>query len=49
MEFYEGNPKQVDMSILTRPTDADKEIEKDAISIYQVADDLYMHSRYRVD
>jgi phosphoglycerol transferase MdoB-like AlkP superfamily enzyme len=49
VEFYEGNPKEVDMSLLTQPTDADKEIEKDAISIYQVADDLYTHSRYRVD
>ena len=46
VEFYQGNPKVVDMSVLTQPTAADEEIEKDAISIYQVADDLYMHSRY---
>jgi hypothetical protein len=30
-------------------TDPDREIEKDAIAIYQVADDLYMHNRYRLD
>ena len=37
------------MSLLAQPTDADREIEKDAIAIYQVADDLYMHRRYRID
>jgi phosphoglycerol transferase MdoB-like AlkP superfamily enzyme len=49
VEFYQGDPKLVDMSLLTKPTDADREIEKDAIAIYQVADDLYMHYRYRID
>ena len=39
----------VEMSLLAQPTDADREIEKDAIAIYQVADDLYMHQRYRID
>jgi phosphoglycerol transferase MdoB-like AlkP superfamily enzyme len=48
-EFYQGDPKLVDMSLLAKPTDADHEIEKDAIAIYQVADDLYMHYRYRID
>ena len=49
VEFYQGDPKLVEMSLLTHPTDADREIEKDAIAIYQVADDLYMHRRYRID
>jgi hypothetical protein len=49
VEFYQGDPKVVDMSLLAQPTDADREIEKDAIAIYQVADDLYMHQRYRID
>ena len=49
VEFYQGDPKVVDMSLLPQPTDADREIEKDAIAIYQVADDLYMHRRYRID
>jgi phosphoglycerol transferase MdoB-like AlkP superfamily enzyme len=48
-EFYEGNPKRVEMTPLTNPTEADLELEKDAIAIYQVADDLYMHQRYRID
>ena len=49
VEFYQGDPKLVDMSLLPQPTEADREIEKDAIAIYQVADDLYMHQRYRID
>jgi len=48
-EFYQGNPKVVDMSLLSQPTDSDRDLEKDAIAIYQVADDLYMHQRYRID
>src|SRR5208283_3247854 len=49
VEFYQGDPKVVDMSSLANPSDADRDIEKDAIAIYQVADDLYMHRRYRID
>jgi hypothetical protein len=49
VEFYQGDPKVVEMSVLPSPTDADRELEKDAIAIYQVADDLYMHRRYRID
>jgi phosphoglycerol transferase MdoB-like AlkP superfamily enzyme len=48
-EFYQGNPKVIEMTPLTHPTDDDLELEKDAIAIYQVADDLYMHQRYRLD
>jgi len=48
-EFYQGDPKVVNMSLLNQPTDADRELEKDAIAIYQVADHLYMHRRYRID
>jgi len=48
-EFYQGNPKQIEMTPLTHPTESDLEMEKDAVAIYQVADDLYMHQRYRLD
>ena len=48
-EFYQGNPKLVDVNLVPQPTDADRELEKDAVAIYQVADDLYMHRRYRLD
>jgi arylsulfatase A-like enzyme len=49
VEFYQGDPKVVDMSPLPHPTDADRELEQDAIALYQVADDLYMHRRYHID
>jgi len=48
-EFYEGDPKVVDMNLLESPTEADRELEKDAMAIYQVADDLYMHRRYALE
>jgi phosphoglycerol transferase MdoB-like AlkP superfamily enzyme len=48
-EFYQGDPKVIEMTPLTHPTEADIELEKDAIAIYQVADDLYMHQRYRLE
>jgi hypothetical protein len=48
-EFYEGDPKQVEMTPLAHPTESDLELEKDASAIYQVSDDLYMHQRYRLD
>ena len=49
VEFYQGDPKTVDMSLLRQPTDADRELEQNAIAIYQVADDLYMHQCFRID
>jgi len=49
VEFYQGDPKLVDMSPLQEPTAADLELENDAIAVYQVADDLYMHRHYRID
>jgi phosphoglycerol transferase MdoB-like AlkP superfamily enzyme len=48
-EFYQGDPKLVDMSPLTHPSESDRELQKDAIAVYQVADDLYMHRSYRID
>jgi Phosphoglycerol transferase and related proteins, alkaline phosphatase superfamily len=48
-EFYEGDPKHVEMTPLSKPTDADLELEKDASAIYQVADDLYRQQRYHLD
>ncbi len=47
-EFYQGDPKEVEMSPLSHPTDQDRELEKDAMAIYQIADDLYSHQKYRL-
>jgi phosphoglycerol transferase MdoB-like AlkP superfamily enzyme len=48
-EFYQGNPKAVNMTPLHQPTDGDRELERDTIAAFQVADELYMHRRYRID
>ena len=48
-EFYQGDPKRVEMSLLPQPADSDIELEKDATALYQVADELYIHQRYRID
>jgi phosphoglycerol transferase MdoB-like AlkP superfamily enzyme len=49
VEFYEGEPKKVNMTLLKDPSPADAELERDAIAIYQVADELYMSRSYRID
>ncbi len=48
VEFYHGNPKTEDIRPVKQPDAADLELEKDATAVYQTADDLYMHERYRV-
>ena len=49
VEFYRGNPKTTEMIRLDRPDDSDLEPEKDAIALYQTADELYMQRKYRVE
>ena len=49
VEFYAGDPKLVEMKPLTQPADSDRELEQEAIAIYQVADDLYIHQKYHLD
>jgi phosphoglycerol transferase MdoB-like AlkP superfamily enzyme len=49
VEFYAGDPKLVDMKVLNTPSNSDRKLELDAIALYQVADDLYVHQRYRID
>lgn len=48
-EFYQGNPKRVEMQPLSAPTEEDRGLETDAMALFQVADDLYLHQRYRID
>jgi phosphoglycerol transferase MdoB-like AlkP superfamily enzyme len=49
-EFYRGDPKSSDgMKRALDPTPSDLELEQDAMAVYQVADDLYMHRRYQID
>jgi hypothetical protein len=37
------------MKPLPGPKKSDLEIETNALAVYQVADDLYMHEKYRID
>jgi phosphoglycerol transferase MdoB-like AlkP superfamily enzyme len=48
-EFYQGDPKHEDLTRLTTPGTLELELEKDTIALYQVADDLYVKRRFRID
>jgi phosphoglycerol transferase MdoB-like AlkP superfamily enzyme len=49
VEYYKGNPKVTDLQLVSAPGAPFFELEKNAVAIFQVADDLYMHRRYRID
>jgi hypothetical protein len=49
VEFYAGDPKVAEIKLMKPPTPRELELEKDAMAIYQVADDLYMNRRYHLD
>jgi len=49
VEFYEGDPKGAEITPMKSPTPLELELEQDTIALYQVADDLYMNQRYRID
>jgi phosphoglycerol transferase MdoB-like AlkP superfamily enzyme len=48
-EFYSGDPKLAEMKPLPSPSSTDRELERDAIALYEAADDLYTHQRYRIE
>ena len=49
VDYYEGDPKVAEIKPTELPTRQDLDLEKDAIAIYQVADDLYMSRHYHLD
>ena len=49
VEYYGGDPKREGLQPLSSPSPVDEELEKDAISLFQVANDLYIEQRYRID
>jgi len=49
VEFYAGDPKQAAMQALAEPTDRERELERDTIALFQVADELYTGRRFRLD
>lgn len=48
-DFYAGDPKSGTLQPLTVIGPAERELERDAAAIYQVADELYTQRRYRLD
>jgi len=49
VEFYEGDPKAAEITRMKSPSPLELEFERDTIALYQVADDLYVNRRYRID
>ena len=47
-EFYRGDPKQAEMQPLSSSGPTERGLERDAIALFEVADDLYTHQRYRI-
>ncbi len=48
-EFYQGDPKRTEVVPLKQPSASDRSLEEDAIALFQVADDLYMHQEYTLE
>jgi hypothetical protein len=48
VEYYHGNPKAEGLQRIAHPEPADLELEKDAMALYQMADELYTSRRYAV-
>lgn len=50
VKFYTGDPKLTELKPLTaKPASEYLDLQTNAVAIYQVADDLYMHRRYCID
>jgi len=49
VEYYHGNPKTESMQRISHPDAVDRDVEKDAVALFQMADDLYTHERYAVE
>lgn len=49
VEYYAGDPKKTNLKPVLKPTPGFLNLETNTIAIFQVADDLYMHRRYRID
>lgn len=49
VEYYAGNPQKEEIQRMTEVGALERELEQDAMALFQVADDLYIHQRYRLD
>ncbi|OGS01581.1 MAG: hypothetical protein A3G41_06280 [Elusimicrobia bacterium RIFCSPLOWO2_12_FULL_59_9] len=48
VEFYRVNPGSKQLEVSGQQDEEDRRLEKDAIALFQVADDLYVHKNYFV-
>ena len=48
IEHFEGDPKKGQMRPTSNPDDKARQLERDAVALFQVGDDLYMNRRYRI-
>jgi phosphoglycerol transferase MdoB-like AlkP superfamily enzyme len=48
-EFYAADAPHAEMKLLHSPQSLERELQADAMALFQVADDLYAHQRYRVE
>jgi len=48
VEYYHGDPKATPMQRVSQPDANDLEARKDAVALFQMADELYMGEQYRV-
>ena len=49
VEYFVGNPKLEQMHKVIQPDDEHQHLRDDATALFQVADDLYMHRKFRID
>ncbi len=49
VELYAGDPKVAELKPVAVPGPLERELQQDAVAIYQVADELYTGRRYRID
>jgi phosphoglycerol transferase MdoB-like AlkP superfamily enzyme len=49
VEYYEGDPKKVEVRTLANPGATEQQLSDDCAALFQVADDLYMNQRYHLD
>jgi len=48
-QFYTGDPKRQELTPFSDPTPSDQAMATDAIALFQVADDLYIHRQFTLD
>jgi hypothetical protein len=48
-EHYQGDAKARTLAPMETPDAVQRELERDAVALFQTADDLYMSRRYRVE